>query len=247
MTARPHCLKCGSASVIRDDDVLNGRVSIYCAMCGNRQYNGTDYVGFEMREGNMGIRATCKNCRRPGMSIIREELCGTCAAASKENPDPVDRAAALAFVRVRIERGELKGPRHDGPRKAKAAKDPGGPRARYRTQPKEKLDSLRNGIRTRLDVGAAYPKPEEKLGPGGDLKQYEDAELIRQKTVIMSAALKTPITLHLRFADEDILLYSAFHDYCRRNRRSPEEQILFLIDDIVKANKALAVAFGAQP
>lgn len=50
MTLRPHCLRCGSPNVSRDDDQVNSAAAVACMNCGNRQYMGTDYVGFEMRD-----------------------------------------------------------------------------------------------------------------------------------------------------------------------------------------------------
>jgi len=104
----------------------------------------------------MSKRATCKNCKREEMSIIREGLCGICAEMAKKNPDPELRASALAEVRAKVERSDLKGPRYDGPRKKKAAKAPGD-RVRDIAHPKK----TSGGDPPPLPAGG-YPPPLSK-------------------------------------------------------------------------------------
>jgi hypothetical protein len=117
MTLRPHCLRCGSSSVSRDDDKLAGRVSISCFKCGNRQYKDTDYVGFEMREEGpksasasredvMAVKRACKNCARE-MTIVGKGLCFTCSAAGKGLEGP-KLDAALDAVKEKIASGGLR-------------------------------------------------------------------------------------------------------------------------------------------
>lgn len=119
MTLRPHCLRCGSANVHRDDDELIGRASIACFKCGNRQYQGTDYVGFEMREDGsspapstnrevdvMAAKGNCSNCGRE-MTIVGNDRCFVCYTAGKGLVGtPLD--AALAAVKEKIASGGLR-------------------------------------------------------------------------------------------------------------------------------------------
>lgn len=84
--------------------------------CGNRQYIGSDYVGFGMKEeGNMSQKGTCKNCHRPEMCLPQEGPCGSCACVSKKHPDPgKERERAMAEVKARVQAGALQhggGPR----------------------------------------------------------------------------------------------------------------------------------------
>jgi hypothetical protein len=119
MTLRPHCLRCGSASVGRDDDLINGRASIGCMMCGNRQYRDTDYVGFEMREEGsrpapltnreaniMSAKRACGNCGRM-MAIVGKDRCFVCYAAGKGLEGPA-QDAAYAAVKEKIFSGGLR-------------------------------------------------------------------------------------------------------------------------------------------
>lgn len=210
MTVRPHCLRCGSANVIMDEDVLNGRTSVYCYLCGNRQYKGTDYIGFEMREETM--RGTCKNCNRSGLHIVSQGLCFVCRKVSTQNPDPGPvRDAALASAAKRA--AALPGPHTNKkgptPGNGRSAARGGKPLPAEPPGDRSVEKKLRQGFQKRQDAIDDRPNP--------------DAE---------------PVTLQVRFAGPDVSLFRSLKEYSARHRRDPADQILCLIDDAVNQPSA---------
>lgn len=218
MTVRPHCLQCGSTNVILDEDVLNGRLSIYCAICGNRQYRETDYVGFEMREETRTMRGTCKNCKREGLHIVSRGFCFVCRKALMKNPEPgheQERALKKAADRAK----SLPGPRtrKANPPAARRKIDPFPyPDKQPSDRPVEK--ELRQGFQERLDALPDRQNPD-----------------IEQVTVLV------------RFAGPDLPLFRAFKEYSAKNRRDPENQVLSMIENLLVEKNIPIKSRGAQP
>jgi hypothetical protein len=265
---RPHCLQCGSASVIPDKDVPTRRISIYCAMCGNRQYRDTDYIGFEMKEGggNMSIRATCKNCGREGMSIVREGLCFTCAKVSGEFPEKcLDRVSAMARVAEKAK--SLPGPHTNSNRTDVGIHQAAGNASdRMPSKRRKSSTEIRKPVRKRFDLKspddrprledkepgkiraainsmqAVYPIAQENLGPAGDPEPKPPRDCAF--CPLDDERPSEPIMVQIRFYGSDAKLFHDFGAYCRRHRRDPEGQILALIDYIVADDKALAKELG---
>lgn len=178
MALRPHCLKCGSTSVIFDRDVENGCTSAYCYLCGNRQYQGTDYRGFELREENM-VRAKCKNCGREHMTIISRGLCWSCTNVSKKHPDPgSERDAALSAVALKAKR--LPGPhvnkKPSDPALADPMKPGKTPRLKKRLVPPSSSDQLPADPGPREDESVYTPAIEIRFATPADRKLYDALE-----------------------------------------------------------------------
>lgn len=207
MAKKPCCLKCGSWSVFPDVDELNGRVSIYCKVCGNRQYRDTDYVGFEMREEvKMAMRGTCNNCERVDMSLPRQHLCGTCAPVSLAHPEPgPERNQAMAAVKERVQKGLLR----RNPVKTKPS-NPNPPNAAASEAANAALNQAgRKVAKLTKAIAAASSAPPPDPG--------------EQK----------PVIIHLTFSADDLALFQEFQKICKRNRREPAAQILAMIDELV--------------
>jgi hypothetical protein len=158
------------------------------------------------------------------MSIIREGLCGACAAAAKGKTGE-GKAAALAEVRERVASGKLRGPQIFAPRNKKA---------------KEIQESLKKTRKRVVDVLGGkspeepYQKPEERLGPEGAAPHLYC--VIRHAPQAKSTE---PVIIQIRFAGNDLALYGEFQSYCRQKRRDMEGQILFLIENIVRTHQQL--------
>lgn len=219
MAPRPYCLQCQSATVMMDEDSLNGMRSVYCYICGNRQYQGMDYVGFEMREGPMTIRATCKNCGRPDMTIVCAGLCFPCAKTAKANPDSgPERDKALAEV-------------------AERAKSMSGPR----TQNKPPADRYLKGSPVRPRKAGRKKNPDT-LQPSAAIPQRATPAAVNKPIsglagMLLTVSFDTP---------EDVKLYDAFVSHCRLVRRTPDQQILHILD-FMKSSKWQLVNFIELP
>lgn len=114
---RPHCGKCHSTMVYRDDDIIEGVSSIVCKKCGNSYPGGAGFYMAETARMEVNImKQDCKNCGRY-KSIVKNGLCWSCVNAVKNLPNNDDhakeRADALAAVAERARKGEIKkrGPR----------------------------------------------------------------------------------------------------------------------------------------
>lgn len=111
MTMRPYCLKCDSAAVAFDDDVLNGARSISCVICGNRQYLGEVNARFGFREAT-GTDTSFPSSLRTKDSRGSLENCETrtrreCRGQRTAEGSPGNRAQ------------RMNGDRHLGARKAR--------------------------------------------------------------------------------------------------------------------------------
>lgn len=115
MALRPHCRKCGSSNVGRDDDPATGEAAIACMMCGQRQYRWNSPAAFELRDDGrqepergdreMAKHGPCANCGRE-MTIVARNLCFVCAQAGK-GKEGQSRDDAMASIKQRIEAGEI--------------------------------------------------------------------------------------------------------------------------------------------
>ena len=99
----PHCGKCDSTMVYRDDDPVTRAKNIACLKCGNRWPGGVEFYMDEKREGNM--KGKCRNCERV-LTIVSDHCCYVCYHAGK-GLEGEQKDAALEAAKKRIQSGGL--------------------------------------------------------------------------------------------------------------------------------------------
>jgi hypothetical protein len=240
------CGKCESRGLYRDDDRLNNASFIVCPICGNRWPGGPAPVMIEplskpKGEENMpSKKGTCANCCRPNMAIIAHDLCGTCnAVRTGRTGEALDKALADTKVRLwsayqESLKGKEKPQSIDEPLPKTEENIP-------ETIPHlsdEKTDSSdkspKNTDSDNPDSNAAFSALRQKL-IDHDFQEFKVTEGMREKirslgndTKMWFPILNDAITIE--FGTDDQLLLEYISGQAKKYRRTPDQQILYMID-----------------
>jgi hypothetical protein len=261
------CGKCRGSGLYREDDRLVGDCCIACPICGNRYYNDVGRVSVgvapvkvrytptpapppepnhftlertasiatgpgrsgaranEKEEEPMAVRKPCANCGRD-LTVVSRGLCFVCYTAGKGLVGE-ERDAALAAVKAKIGSGGLsrRGGAHRGPRKAAPANTG--------------------------DNGDMMPHHAPVI-PGPVPKPLA-AHVDRETTVVAPArgddesvytkaparAVEGTPVIAIDFADErDRKIYGEVITMARSFRRTPEQQILWMLQHSIEQETA---------
>jgi hypothetical protein len=192
-------------------------------------------------EGTMAARAICRNCERE-MAIMQDGMCGGCFGRVK-GLEGSEKLIALAKARTDF---KGKGPVSRGnraprvkrftakpPRKAKveatAQKDPAN--GAIESSCSADIDPKMEGAATRPDISGADSIRKPDRNPGGDLADYIESEQILARLTAMASKFEPapPISIIINFHDQDMPLFASLQDVARKFRRSPDQQILWML------------------
>lgn len=99
-TVKYRCGQCGSKSLYRDEDRINGNRWIACLICGNRRPGG--YEPALIEEEDMAKKGICTNCKRGPMNIVNGQgHCNTCHNA-QNGKEGAEKEAALREAAERL-------------------------------------------------------------------------------------------------------------------------------------------------
>ena len=249
------CGKCGKRGLYRDDDPINKVSHIVCPLCGNRWPGGPAPVRIEVKQEEVmgNKKGTCVNCGRPDMSIVGRGLCGTCyGVCVGRTGESLEKALADAKERLWAQYQEAN-------RDANQAQD-----GSVNKIPPDKIAKIKKAVKNMGEkmkgklasgpltegteignVKSAPTSPPPAPPHGQEITAQETlSEPIVGKIVYCSPVDAQPSCIIIDFGpeDHDLLLY--VESLAKKNRRTPDQQILYMIDCNLSADREAGSASG---
>jgi hypothetical protein len=238
------CEKCGSQSLYRDDDFVNGVYDIVCRICGKRRPVGAapaiSITMLARREENelldiikeglkMGKTRACRNCGRE-RQISGDGCCATCYRVGR-GLEGEKKAAALAATKARIDSGEVK---RRGIPQASVEIAPAGAPAEAVATPKVVARARKKRESGAIAAGSAP----------GNIQEVEGGVQIAAGRVVEGTTV-----VCLDFAtDRDQALYAALLEESTRLRRDLAQQVMWMIQvalDLGRPRSAVGTLVGS--
>lgn len=170
----------------------------------------------EKKEGVMAKKGTCRNCKREKMALPARGLCGLCNAAWVNAPEG-EKEAALAAARARVDDCRQRGESF-----------------KSRTGKKKVAASDKTADQDILSSGGE--KPVGRLA--GKEAVLTTADLLKSEEPGAVITWPPPIAdfVALNFSDgRDKKILSYVEELAKEARRSPDQQILWMLQDYMEA------------
>lgn len=227
------CGKCESRSLYRDDDRINNASFIVCRICGNRWPGGPAPVRVETGskpEGEKNMpskKGTCANCCRPDMAIISKGLCGTCNSVRVgRTGEALEKA--LADTKERLWSAYQK-----------SLKGKEKPQPVWEPMPK-----------TEENIPETIPQLSDEKTDTSDLSPKNEGQKTEenvQENISRAVHQLTEMLVHtdeftsfppsvlrdvipIKFYPDDRDLFEYISGQAKKYRRTPDQQILYMID-----------------